>query len=136
MKREWRAYDRFRKNEVKLFLEKARELVWSLPSPWEPRHGGRRAYPTRGKVMCALLKVKFNMDYRTIESFLRVNREFLEIMELDKPPSKSVIHDAVKRIPQGYLKQLNDRLVESFKKGVLELIAQASPSSAMKRGSA
>jgi len=56
--RNWRAYERFRKDEVELFLKKARAVVWSIEPPWVAKSGGRPAYDARGLVLCTLLKVK------------------------------------------------------------------------------
>jgi hypothetical protein len=105
-----------------LFLERAKQIVWGMDAPWEPksggRDGGRPAFPARAKVMCALLKEKFGFDYRSLESHRRARTDLLKIMEIDKAPSKSVIHDGMKRIPERYLKKVNSALVEPVKKGI------------------
>jgi len=122
--RNWAAYDLYRKDEELLFLERAREVVWSIDAPWEPKsggeNGGRPPYPSRAMVMCALLKEKFGFDYRSMESHLRARPDLLKIMEIDRAPSKSVIHDGVKKIPGRYLKRVNAMLVEPLesKKGI------------------
>lgn len=120
--RNWPAYDLYRKDEEMLFLEKAKQVVWSMDTPWEPKsggkNGGRPAFPLRAMVMCALLKEKFGFDYRSLESHLRARPDLLKIMEIDRAPSKSVIHDGVKRIPEKYLKKVNRMLVEPLKKGI------------------
>ncbi|NHV97468.1 MAG: hypothetical protein HA494_06760, partial [Thaumarchaeota archaeon] len=71
--RNWKAYERFRKDEVELFLKKARAVVWSLEPPWVAKRGGRPGYDARSLVLCALLKVKMKMDYRSISSYLKAN---------------------------------------------------------------
>ncbi len=122
--RNWPAYDLYRKDEEMLFLERAKQVVWSIDTPWEPKsggeNGGRPAFHTRAKVMCALLKEKFGFDYRSLESHLRARPDLLKIMEIEKAPSKSVIHEGVKRIPERYLKKVNGILVEPLesKKGI------------------
>jgi len=88
-KRGWRAYERFRKEDVKLFLQRAKEVVWSMPPPWEAKSNGRPAYPSRAEILCCLLKVKFKGDYRSLHSYLSVNRDLPKVMKRDKPPSKS-----------------------------------------------
>lgn len=122
--RNWPAYGLYRKDEEMLFLERAKQVVWSIDTPWEPKsvgeNGGRPAFHTRTKVMC-LLKEKFGFDYRSLESHLRARPDLLKIMEIEKAPSKSVIHDeGVKRIPERYLKKVNGMLVEPLesKKGI------------------
>jgi hypothetical protein len=64
---DWRRYERFRRDEVELFLRKARAAVWNLEPPFATQ-GGRRGYDARSLVLCALLKVKMKMDYRSISS--------------------------------------------------------------------
>lgn len=115
-KRDWQVYDLYRKDEEILFLEKVKKTVWGMNSPWEPKTGGRPAFPTKAKIMCAMLKVKFGFDYRSMESHLRSRPDLLEIMELQKAPSKSVINDGLKRIPMSYLRKVNTKLVEPIKK--------------------
>lgn len=134
-KRDWRAYERFRKEDVKLFLQRAKEVVWSMPPPWEANSNGRPAYPSRAKILCCLLKVKFKEDYRSLHSYLSVNRDLLKVMELDKPPSKSVLREAMNRIPQSYLEKVNRMLIKPFKRGALPLTPQASPRRGMRHGS-
>ena len=134
-RRDWRAYERFRREDVKLFLQRAKEVVWSMPSPWELKRNGRPAYPSRAKVLCCLLKVKFKEDYRSLHSYLNVNRELLEVMELHKAPSKSVMREAMNRIPQSYLEKVNRILAKPFKRGASPLIHQASPRRGMRHGS-
>jgi len=134
-RRDWRAYERFRKEDVELFLQRAKEVVWSMPPPWELKSNGRPAYPARAKVICCLLKVKFKEDYRSLHSYLSVNRDLLKVMELDKAPSKSVLREAMSRIPQSYLEKVNQMLIKPFKRGASPLIRQASPPRDMKRGS-
>lgn len=115
-KRDWQVYDLYRKDEEVLFLEKVKKTVWSMNSPWEPKIGGRPAFPTKAKIMCAMLKVKFGFDYRSMESHLRSRPDLLKIMELQKAPSKTVINDGLKRIPMSYLRKVNAKLTEPIKK--------------------
>jgi len=114
--RDWRAYERFRKDEVELFLKKARAAIWSLDPPWVAKRGGRPGYDARSLVLCALLKVK--MDYRSISSYLKANPDLLKIVGLDRAPSRETIRTALLKLPESYLKRLNNLLVEPFKKGV------------------
>ena len=112
--RNWQAYGLYRKDEEVLFLEKVKKTIWNVDAPWEPKTGGRPAFPTKAKVMCAL-KVKFGFDYRS-ESHLRSRPDLLEIMELHRAPSKSVIHDGLKRTPASIPKRQMQRLPNQSKK--------------------
>jgi hypothetical protein len=120
--RNWSAYDIYRKDEEVLFLGRAKQVVWSVDAPWESKsggeNGGRPPYPARAMVMCALLKEKFGFDYRSLESHLRARPDLLKIMEIDRAPSKSAIYDGAKKIPERYLKKVNDMLTEPLKKGI------------------
>ena len=116
-KRDWQVYDLYRKDEEILFLEKVKKTIWDMDAPWKPKTGGRRAFPTKAKVMCAMLKVKSGFDYRSTESHLRSRPDLLEIMELNNAPSKSVINDSLKRIPMPYLKKQTQNLQSQLKKG-------------------
>ena len=115
-KRDWQVYGLYRKDEEILFLERVKKTVWNMDAPWKPKTGGRSAFPTKAKVMCAMLKVKFGFDYRSMESHLRSRPDLLEIMGLQKAPSKTVINDSLKRIPISYLRKVNARLTEPIKK--------------------
>ena len=74
--REWRAYERFRKDDVELFLKRANGVVWGIDPPWEAKPGGRPAYSARGMVLCCLLKV--NMSYRSTSSYLKAHPNLLK----------------------------------------------------------
>ncbi|MEM3734895.1 MAG: hypothetical protein QW158_08135 [Nitrososphaerales archaeon] len=115
------------------FSRGLRSWCGALKPPWSVKQTGRRGYPAKGM---ALLKTELKMDYRSISSYLKANPDQLKLVELDKAPGHTAIRNALSRIPESYLKRLNDRLVETFKKGALELIAPASPPRDMKHGSA
>ena len=107
-------YGLYCKDEDVLFLEKIKKTIWIVP--WEPKTGGRPAFPTKAKVMYAL-KVKFGFNYCS-ESHLRSRPDLLDIIELDRAPSKSVINDGLKKIPASYLKKVNAGLVRPIKKRI------------------
>jgi len=106
--RNWRSYERFRRDEVELFLRKAKEVVWSLDAPWSPKNTGRRGYAARSMVLLCLLKVKLKMDYRSISSYLKANPDQLKLVGLDRAPSHTVIREAFLKIPESYLRRVNE----------------------------
>jgi hypothetical protein len=57
------------------------------------------------------------MDYRSISSYLKANPDLLKITGLDRTPSRETIREALVKLPESYLKRLNDLLVEPFKRG-------------------
>jgi hypothetical protein len=111
--------------KVELFLKKARDVVYSIDPPWVAKSNGRPAYDARGLVLCVLLKVKVKMDYRSISSsYLKANPDLLKIVGLDRAPSRETIRTALLKLPESYLKKLNDLLVEQFKKGSSSRLTQ------------
>jgi hypothetical protein len=68
------------------------------------------------------------MPYRDIESLIRGNKTFQEMLNLKKIPDHNTIHRAMAKIPMEYLQDLNQRLTFAFKKRnkTLPLMQQAS----------
>jgi hypothetical protein len=56
------------------------------------------------------------MPYRDIESLLRANKTFQEILDLDHIPDHNTIQRVMEKIPLEYLQHLNDKLAIKFKK--------------------
>jgi len=95
-----------------LFLKRAKGVVWSIDPPWVAKRGGRPAYGARGVVLCCLLKM--NMSYRSTSSYLKAHPDLLKIIGLDRAPSRETIREAASRLPENYLKRLNDQLTKPF----------------------
>ena len=72
-------------------------------------------------VTICLLKVYFQMPYRDIESFIKSNKTFQDMLELTKVPDHNTIQRAMEKIPMDYLKDLNQKLTFSFKKREMTL---------------
>jgi hypothetical protein len=72
-------------------------------------------------VLICLLKVYFGMPYRDIENLISCNKTFQQILHLSNIPDYNTIQPAMEKIPMEYLKQLNQRLIFSFKKRKLIL---------------
>jgi hypothetical protein len=77
---------------------------------------GRRPYPSKAMVNICLLKVYFRMPYRDMESLIRGNQTFQNMLNLDRVPDHNTIQRAMEKIPMEYLENLNQRLTFSFKK--------------------
>jgi hypothetical protein len=56
------------------------------------------------------------MPYRDIESLLRSNKTFQEMLELQTVPDHNTLQRSMEKIPLGYLKDLNQKLTFAFKK--------------------
>ena len=44
--RNWAAYDLYRKDEERLFLERAKQVAWGIDTPWEPKSRGSKWWQT------------------------------------------------------------------------------------------
>ena len=103
-------------------------IVNETSEPWSVKQYGRRPYPSKAMVNICLLKVYFRMPYRDIESLIRSNKTFQEMLKLEKIPDHNTIQRAMEKIPMGYLQDLNQKLTFSFKKRgqTLPLMQQVS----------
>lgn len=112
----WKKHNKVKENEFEILLQTGIQLIDETQEPWSEKQYGRRPYPSKAMVTICLLKVYFQMPYRDIESLLRSNITFQNMLELDTIPDHNTIQRAMAKIPLGYLKDLNQKLTFSFKK--------------------
>jgi transposase len=112
----WKKHNKIKENEFEILLREAVRIIDDSQKPWKEKQYGRRPYPPRSMVLICLLKVYFGMPYRDIESLIRSNKTFQEILKLDKIPDHNTIQRAMAKIPMDYLQGLNQRLTFCFKK--------------------
>jgi len=112
----WKKYNKIKENEVDFLLKKALQIINENQEPWTEKNFGRPPYPSKSMVSICLLKVYFGMPYRDLESLLRSNLTFQELLELTDVPDHNTIQRAMEKIPMNYLKHLNQQLTMSFKK--------------------
>jgi hypothetical protein len=124
----WKKHNKIKEKEFEILLKEAVRIINNSRKPWKEKQYGRRPYPPRSMVLICLLKVYFGMPYRDIESLVRSNKTFQEILQLKKIPDHNTIQRAMAKIPMSYLKELNQRLTFSFKKRkqTLPLMQQVS----------
>lgn len=124
----WKKHNKIKEREFEVLLQEAVRILHDSKKPWKEKQYGRRPYPPRSMVLICLLKVYFRMPYRDIESLIRSNKTFQEILQLEKIPDHNTIQRAMAKIPMDYLQELNQRLTFSFKKRklTLPLMQQAS----------
>ena len=124
----WKKHNKIKEKEFEILLHEGMRIIKDSQEPWTEKHYGRRPYPSRSMVLICLLKVYFGMPYRDIESLIRSNKTFQEILKLKKIPDHNTIQRAMAKIPMDYLKDLNQRLTFSFKKRnrTLPLMQQVS----------
>jgi transposase len=117
----WKKHNKIKEREFEILLQEAVRILHGSQKPWKEKQYGRRPYPPRSMVLICLLKVYFGMPYRDIESLIRSNKTFQEILQLEKIPDHNTIQRAMAKIPMDYLQELNQRLNFSFKKRKLML---------------
>jgi hypothetical protein len=96
-------------------------IVNETPEPWSEKQYGRPPYPSKSMVSICLLKVYFRMPYRDMESLIRSNQTFQDILDLDRIPDHNTIQRAMEKIPMKYLEDLNQKLTFRFKKKDMRL---------------
>ena len=112
----WKKHNKIKENEFEILLKEGIQIVKNSREPWNERQYGRRPYPSKSMVIICLLKVYFGMPYRDIESLIRSNNSFQNLLEIRKVPDHNTIQRAMAKIPLGYLKDLNQKLTFAFKK--------------------
>ena len=130
VKGQYVVYERASREEERLFLDIAGEVVAEIGEPvsWkkgkDPRkRGGGRPYEYefRPMLLVLMLMVRDRKDYRETESHLRNNPPLLRELGLKRAPSKLSIHSAASRIGLDTLAEVNDAIVARFKKILEEL---------------
>ena len=112
----WKKHNKIKENEFGILLREGIRIINETSEPWSAKQYGRRPYPSKAMVNICLLKVYFQMPYRDIESLLRSNQTFKEMLELKNVPDHNTIQRSMEKIPIDYLKDLNQKLTFSFKK--------------------
>jgi len=112
----WKKHNKIKANEVDFLLKKALQIINDNQEPWAEKNFGRPPYPSKSMVSICLLKVYFGMPYRDLESLIRSNRTFQELLELKDVPDHNTIQRSMEKIPINYLQHLNQKLAMSFKK--------------------
>ena len=112
----WKVYDLAMKNEDTWFIQHALEILDEMPEPWEEHTMGRPpTHPPKSLVLALLIKVKHRRTYRGIESFLREDDRYKKL-GFATPPGKSTLQEAMEKVPESYLKDVEKRLSERLKK--------------------
>lgn len=112
----WKKHNKIKEQEFEILLREGMRIIKESQEPWTAKHYGRRPYPSRSMVLICLLKAYFGMPYRDIESLIRSNKTFQDLLDLGRIPDHNTIQRAMAKIPLGYLKDLNQKLTFTFKK--------------------
>lgn len=124
----WKKHNKVKEKEFEIVLHEGMRIIHDSNEPWTEKHYGRRPYPPRSMVLICLLKVYFGMPYRDIESLIRGNKTFQDMLNLEHLPDHNTIQRAMAKIPMEYLENLNQKLTFTFKKRgmTLPLMQQVS----------
>jgi len=112
----WKKFNKIKENEFEILIREGMRIVNESKEPWNEKQYGRRPYPSKAMINICLLKVYFRMPYRDIESLIRGNKTFQEMLQLQRVPDHNTIQRAMAKIPMDYLQELNQKLTFSFKK--------------------
>jgi Transposase domain (DUF772) len=123
-KGQYLVYERAARDEERLFLETAKEVVNEIEEPknWKrqdpKRHPGGRnvSYGFRTMLTILLLMVYHRKEYREMEAHLNNNLHLLQELGLEKSPGKSTIQRACGKISINTLVKVNDTITAKFKK--------------------
>lgn len=126
-KGDYLVYERASRDEDRLFVETAKEIVDGIEEPknWkrhDPRKhpGGRNmTYGFRQMLLVLLLMVYHRKEYREMEAYLKNNPHTLKELGLKKSPGKSTMQRATARIGISTLVKVNDAIVAKFKKSAV-----------------
>jgi len=124
-----RVYEQASKDEENEFIRIAIAQVRGMPKPrgWTKRKTrGRPRKRGRGRppdfewwslVVVLLLMQYLGLGYRLTAAHVSARPDLMKMLEMDKPPSKSALHRAQHALSQGWLEELNGRVLGQFKKG-------------------
>jgi hypothetical protein len=128
-KGQYLVYERASRDEERLFLETAREVVDEIEEPknWKrqdpKKHPGGRnvSYGFRTMLLILLLMVYHRKEYREMEAHLNNNPHLLNELGLSRSPGKSTIQRGCAKISINTLVRVNDAITAKFKKSEVQL---------------
>ncbi len=123
-KGQYLVYERASRNEERLFIDTAKEIVSEITEPegWRrqdpKKHPGGRpfSYSFRQMLLILLLMTYWRKEYREMEAHLNNDPALLRELGLEKAPGKSTMQRACTRIGVDTLVRMNDSAVRRFKK--------------------
>ncbi len=129
-KGQYLVYERATRDEERLFLETAKEVVNEIEEPknWKKQDpkkhpGGRNvSYGFRQMLLILLLMVYHRKEYREMEAHLNNNPSLLNELGLEGSPGKSTIQRGCAKISISTLVRVNDAITAKFKKSEVQLI--------------
>jgi len=104
---------------LKTFLQAATKAIDALPNPLERNGAGRPRFDYRSRIAALLIKAWLNKGYRDIEVYLNDNKQTLAHFNL-QVPDHNTIWRTMPFLSEAYLKELNQKVSLSLKKGNTE----------------
>ena len=131
-KGQYLVYERATRDEERLFLETAKEVVNEIEEPknWKKHQdpkkhpGGRNVtYGFRQMLLVLLLMVYHRKEYREMEAHLNNNNPSLlkELGLKERSPGKSTMQRACAKMSINTLVRVNDAITAKFKKSEVQL---------------
>jgi hypothetical protein len=128
-KGQYLVYERATRDEERLFLETAKEVVNEIEEPknWKKQDpkkhpGGRNVtYGFRQMLLVLLLMVYHRKEYREMEAHLNNNPSLLKELGLERSPGKSTMQRACAKMSINTLVEVNDAITVKFKKSEVQL---------------
>ena len=127
-KGDYLVYERASRDEDRLFLEMAKEVIKTIEKPrdWKrqdpKKHPGGKnvTYGFKSMLLILLLMVYHRKEYREMEAHLKNSPHIVRLIGLKKAPSKSTIQRAHVKIGITMLTNLNNTITTKFKKDAEE----------------
>jgi len=113
----------------RVLLNKATEILLScaLLLPRAPSKGkGRRPYDYRIVLVLCILRILLRKSYADYETEMRSDKRLMEMLNLEKLPSKSTINDYASQFSLAFLSVFNKKLIDGWVKKPVDLLLDAS----------
>ena len=114
----------------RVLLERAVKLLLSialmLPAPKKRSGKGRRPYDYRIVLVLCILRILLRKRYSDYESEMRFDKRLMDMLKIDKLPSKTTLNDYSLSFSLKLLSSLNLRLIEPWIKKPVDLLLDAS----------
>jgi len=117
----WKKHNKIKERELEIIFKEAIKIINETKEPWAEKQYGRPPYSSKSMILICLIKVYFGMPFRDIESLIRSNQTFQQMLKLKQIPDHNTIQRAMAKIPMAYLQNLNQRLTFVFKKRKMTL---------------
>ena len=104
------------KYEDEWFIQHAKEIIKRMPEPWKKgKRGPPQKHPPKSQVLALLLKSKHQKTYRELESYLEEDGRYKNL-GFSSVPGKSTLQEAMEKVPESYLEELESDLSSVLKK--------------------